>query len=331
MIIDFLQKSVRNKKIHEEFIESIDVAIDCIGDVFDVDKKNSVHFMNENFEGKDLLEVINLFLSAKAECKISKNEIDSSSKKKANNLKEEGNKAMTAKNFDLAIEKYSSALELDPENVIFLSNRAAAYSSMQKYENAIEDSQKAIKINPNYSKAYSRLGLAMYALGRTKEAFDSYKKGMDIEGDKKSDAMVKGYNTAKRKMELELESSVSEASNNIETVLDKNEKGEGSGASGMPDLPNMFKNGMPDLSNMFKNGMPSFNDMMSNPEIMSAAQKMMSNSDALKDLMKNPSIRQMAQNFGLKSQADGSPDLSGLSNNPMFSKFMNSPDLDKSS
>lgn len=55
-----------------------------------------------------------------------------------------------------------------------------------------------------FLKAYSRLGLAKYALGDAKGAMEAYKKGLEVEGETKSDAMRKGYETAKKRVEEEL-------------------------------------------------------------------------------------------------------------------------------
>ena len=65
-------------------------------------------------------------------------------------------------------------------NVILLSLwfRAAAYTQIYKYTEAIQDSLKSIEIDPNYSKAYSRLGLAYYAQGNYRDAIDKgFSKG----------------------------------------------------------------------------------------------------------------------------------------------------------
>ena len=43
-------------------------------------------------------------------------------------------------------------------NIYFLSFRAAAYSKLGKHKNAIEDCQRALTIDPLYSKAYGRMG-----------------------------------------------------------------------------------------------------------------------------------------------------------------------------
>lgn len=43
---------------------------------------------------------------------------------------------------------------------------------------AVQDCLKSIEIDPNYSKAYSRLGLAYYAQGNYRDAIDKgFRKG----------------------------------------------------------------------------------------------------------------------------------------------------------
>lgn len=102
--------------------------------------------------------------SEKSESVPAAKEVDADTKAKADELKVQGNRAMALKDYPEAIAKYTEAIGLDPSNVVYLSNRAAAHSSSQKHDKAVEDAEKAIELDPNFSKAYSRLGLAKYAL-----------------------------------------------------------------------------------------------------------------------------------------------------------------------
>lgn len=43
-------------------------------------------------------------------------------------------------------------------SVLIFSNRAAAYSKLNKHVQAIEDCERALTIDPQYSKAYGRMG-----------------------------------------------------------------------------------------------------------------------------------------------------------------------------
>lgn len=311
-VIHFLKQSVSKNEIPEDYAESMDVAIDCIADAFEVNKDDDAKTVEAKFGGKSLATLLSASGSSKKESEpvAPVKEADAATKEKADALKAEGNRAMASKNFSEAISKYTEAIELDGSNVVYLSNRAAAYSSASQHENAVKDAEKAIELNPNFSKSYSRLGLAKYALGDATAAMKAYEQGLEIEGDKKSDAMTKGYETAKRRVEEELEKSIpksSVASNDDSTTRSA---GAGAGASGMPDLGSMFGgNG---------GGMPSFSDMMNNPQLMQAAQSLMSDPNAMQNLMSNPAVRQMAERFGGGSGDGSGPDLSNLMNNPML-------------
>jgi stress-induced-phosphoprotein 1 len=50
----------------------------------------------------------------------------------ANALKEEGNKLFGEKKYQQAYDKYTSAIELDGENVFYYTNRAAALLEMKR-------------------------------------------------------------------------------------------------------------------------------------------------------------------------------------------------------
>lgn len=60
---------------------------------------------------------------------------------------------MEVQMFDLIICVGSPHLML-----FFLTFRAAAYSKLGNYAGAVQDCERAIGIDPNYSKAYGRMG-----------------------------------------------------------------------------------------------------------------------------------------------------------------------------
>ncbi|XP_076915914.1 small glutamine-rich tetratricopeptide repeat-containing protein 2-like [Bidens hawaiensis] len=78
----------------------------------------------------------------------------------ADAFKLQGNKAMQSKVYVDAIELYTIAIALCDNNAVYYCNRAAAYTQNNQHTEAIHDCNKAIEINPNYSKAYSRLGFS---------------------------------------------------------------------------------------------------------------------------------------------------------------------------
>ena len=70
---------------------------------------------------------------------------------------------------------------MDGRNAIYYCNRAAVYSKLGNYKQVIKDCQTALSIDPQYSKAYGRMGLAYTSLKQHKEAKDCYKKALEME------------------------------------------------------------------------------------------------------------------------------------------------------
>jgi tetratricopeptide (TPR) repeat protein len=79
-------------------------------------------------------------------------------------FKAKGNAALQAKNYSEAIEYYTKAINLDGANVIYYSNRSAAYLSAGDAQNALEDAKACLGLDPNFSKGYSRKGAALHGL-----------------------------------------------------------------------------------------------------------------------------------------------------------------------
>lgn len=306
-IVDFLTTSINDGTIPVDEKDSVEVAIECISDVFNVDLANK----SKVFGNQNLLTLFTAFQKLQASKESTKSAakepvvtVSEEDKAKAETLKLEGNRAMGAKSFQDAVDAYSKAIELNPSNAIYFSNRAAAYSSLRDHEKAIVDATKALEVDPNYSKAYSRLGLAHYALGDAQASMEAYKNGLDIEGEKPSDAMKRGYETAKKRVEEELDagSAAGSAADDAlsETTKDRSSPDANPGA-GFGGLPGMG-GGFPDLS-----------ALMNNPQIAQMAQNLMSNPSALNDIMNNPQMREMANNM---RNGSGMPNMADLMNNP---------------
>ncbi|GAB4844180.1 hypothetical protein Ancab_037546 [Ancistrocladus abbreviatus] len=122
----------------------------------------------------------------------------------AESLKTLGNKAMQSKLYSDAIERYTCAVALNENNAVFYCNRAAAYTQIHKYNEAIRDCRKAIEIDPNYSKAYSRLGLAYYAQGNYNDAISKgFLKALEL--DPSNDAVKENIKVAEQKLREVLE------------------------------------------------------------------------------------------------------------------------------
>ncbi|KAK4193230.1 putative heat shock protein [Podospora australis] len=99
----------------------------------------------------------------------------------AEELKALGNKAIAAKNFDEAIEKFTQAIALDASNHILYSNRSAAYASKKDWDHALQDAEKTTELKPDWPKGWGRKGTALYGKGDLLGAHDAYEQGLKLD------------------------------------------------------------------------------------------------------------------------------------------------------
>lgn len=306
-ICDFLATSTTDGTLTADDKDSIDVAINCIAESFKVDPSDSAAVASA-IGSQNLLQVYSVYEKLKSASDKPAPAAAAPSedqKKEAEALKSKGNAAMAQKDYRKAIELYTQALALNPTNAVFLSNRAAAHSAAKDHASAKTDAEAAVLLDPGYTKAWSRLGLARFALGDAKGAMEAYGKGIEYEGNGGSDAMKKGFETAKRRVE-EMESE--------EESLPRSSPGGSAG--GMPDfgsLASMLGGAGAGGGAGGAGGMPDLGSIMSNPMFASMAQNLMSNPDMMNNLMNNPRLREMADRF---SSGGGMPDLNSLMSDP---------------
>ncbi|KAG0072317.1 TOM (translocase of outer membrane) complex component [Linnemannia elongata] len=91
----------------------------------------------------------------------------------ANTLKTRGNSMYSAKKWEEAIRLYSQAIAFNPDPVYY-SNRAACYSIIGKFDNVIEDTTFALKMNPTYVKALGRRAHAYENTDKHQEAMHDF-------------------------------------------------------------------------------------------------------------------------------------------------------------
>jgi len=312
-IIDFLNKSASDGTVAPDDAESIEIATSCIAEAFKVDA-NDKAAVKDAVGDKSLSQIYSAYellkgktSGASASTSSTSAGLDEKTKAEAEKLKSQGNAAMQKKDYDTAIDFYTKALSLVPLNPIYLSNRAAAYSGSGKHEEAVSDAEMAVAADPKFSKAWSRLGYAKFALHDAKGSMEAYKQGIEAEGNGGSEVMRKGYETAKKRVEEE----GGDIDEDEDDVLNKGAGGAAPG--GMPDLSN--------LAGMFggggggggagggPSGMPSFAEMMKNPALMQMAQGLMSDPEKRNNLLNNPHLKNMMSGGGM-------PDIGALMQDP---------------
>ncbi|NP_001334289.1 tetratricopeptide repeat-containing protein isoform 2 [Solanum lycopersicum] len=172
-------------------------------------------------------------------------------------LKSQGNKAMQSKLYPDAIELYSFAIALCEDNAVYYCNRAAALTQIQQYEAAVQDCQKSIAINPNYSKAYSRLGFVYYAQGKYRDAIDKgFTKALQL--DPNNDSIKENIRVAEQKLKEEQQRRWNDQSSTSSSHgQDSNHQPAGAPRSHAMPPPfgsvSFDGNSIPDLTNVFMN------------------------------------------------------------------------------
>lgn len=324
-IIDFLSQSTKDGTLSADDTENIEVATSCLADAFKVDPSDTAA-VKEAVGPQSLLKIFDVYekMSGKGSAAQTSSSTASSSTTPASastaqpsqanaeseKLKSAGNAAMQQKDYKTAIEKYTEAISIAPTNPIYLSNRAAAYSASGDHASAVKDAEIAVASDPKYTKAWSRLGLARFAMGDARGSVDAYKKGIEYEGNGGSDAMKKGLETATRELErMEKEEEDMDA-DPVDDAAGSTRAGAGAGpgAGGMPDLSS--------LAGMFGGaggggGMPDLGALMQNPMMRQMAQNLMQNPEALSGLMNNPMLRNM-MNQRQQGGGGGMPDMSQI-------------------
>ncbi|CAA7029063.1 unnamed protein product [Microthlaspi erraticum] len=100
-------------------------------------------------------------------------------KEKAIKEKEMGTAAYKKRDFDTAIQHYSTAMEIDDEDISYITNRAAVYLETGKYNECIEDCEKAVErgreLRSDYkmvAKALTRKGTALTKMARCSKDYE---------------------------------------------------------------------------------------------------------------------------------------------------------------
>uniref|UniRef100_A0A7S2V200 Uncharacterized protein n=1 Tax=Fibrocapsa japonica TaxID=94617 RepID=A0A7S2V200_9STRA len=112
--------------------------------------------------------------------------------------KAEGNNFFKRGDYDNAIKLYSQAIEIDPSNHAYWSNRSASYAGLGQYEQAAEDGMQCIRVNKQFIKGYFRAATAQQNLGQNDAALQTVKAGLAIDSS----------NADLKRMQKELEEAV---------------------------------------------------------------------------------------------------------------------------
>lgn len=116
-----------------------------------------------------------------------KNLKDEDTKEKAEKVaksekeKQMGNDYLRAKDYEMALQSYTKAIDLNPQNSAAYFNRALVLLKLKKFKKAAEDCDKAIIIKNDYTKAYHRRAKAYIELKEYEKAVPDLEKVLEKE------------------------------------------------------------------------------------------------------------------------------------------------------
>lgn len=106
--------------------------------------------------------------------------------KDATALKEAGNVAFQSGKHVQAVELFSEAILKDPSSALLRSNRAGAFASLGRHEEALGDAEKCVQLQPDWWKGYTRRGHAQFHLKQYAESEQSFLEALALNPGEKS-------------------------------------------------------------------------------------------------------------------------------------------------
>lgn len=182
-----------------------------------------------------------------------------------------GNAAFGQKNYEEAIGHFTKAIELDPSDHVFFSNRSACYASLARYEEALADATKCIELNRSFTKGYSRKALALYKLGREEDAVAAIDEGLAIDPVN-------------------------------EQLLQDKQKMQEQGSQSMNDIMGLL--GDPNMQKLLKENPQLMQQMLSNPQLF---QQLISNPQFAQMFAGGKSASQPKPHFAQRNEATPDP------------------------
>ena len=196
--------------------------------------------------------------------------------------KARGNALFAERNYAAALCEYSRAIECDPFNAVFFSNRAACYYSLKNYELCVQDCQRCVELAPDFGKAHARMANAYKMMGETQKARDAITKALELDP----------ANTSYAEILHELDPAAQPPAPEAQTPPPQQQ----------PPQPQPQPQPQQQAPNFLEG-------IMNNPMFAQMAQSMMNNPqmmDMARNMMSNPQMMNMARNMM------GGMDLSSL-------------------
>ncbi|TYJ02018.1 hypothetical protein E1A91_A13G196300v1 [Gossypium mustelinum] len=112
-------------------------------------------------------------------------EVTPEAKKKAAEAKSRGDEAFKGKDFHMAVDAYTQAIDLDPTDAALHSNRSLCWIRLGQAEHALTDARACRALRPDWPKACYREGAALRLLQKYDEAANAFYEGVQLDPENK--------------------------------------------------------------------------------------------------------------------------------------------------
>uniref|UniRef100_A0A5B7BTU0 Putative ankyrin-1 n=1 Tax=Davidia involucrata TaxID=16924 RepID=A0A5B7BTU0_DAVIN len=112
-------------------------------------------------------------------------EVTPEAKKKAAEAKSRGDDAFKQKDYLMAVDAYTQAIDFDPTDATLLSNRSLCWIRMGQADHALADAKACRALRPDWPKACYREGAALRLLQKFDEAANSFYEGVTLDPENK--------------------------------------------------------------------------------------------------------------------------------------------------
>ena len=91
--------------------------------------------------------------------------------------------AFQTQNYQRAVDLIGKAIEINPNNADFYSNRGIALKELKRLDEAVASYDRAIRIKPDFAEAHNNRGNALTELRQLAAAVESYDRAISIKPD----------------------------------------------------------------------------------------------------------------------------------------------------
>jgi len=223
----------------------------------------------------------------------------------ASNFMAQGRKAFREKNYEVAVQAYTKAVQYNPTSSVLFASRGECYLALKKPCAAEKDGDMALHFNPDSSKGYRVRGTARRYLGKYEEGISDLYQANKADWEENTELLIKSIKDRvtkiqeakrlqeKRQKEKDLEERrhrAAEARRQAQEEEDRRRREEADGEGSFPGMP-------PGMMDAFND--PDVKAALEDPTIMSKLQECLTDPSKLDVYAKEvPAIKKIAQKLG---------------------------------